>query len=135
MLVDEFKARSIADRTGMELFSLAQRMKVSENFFQMDRPYIKKALEVPDVSVKEIMAHLARYGGRLEITHFGTFWVADVPAKERVTDGVKFVRAARRVVNFKMSNLLRDMLNEDYFHQSEPTPNSDYFITKRNILV
>jgi len=118
----------------MELISLAQRLKVRENFAKQANRHLQ-GQEISEANTNDIITYLARYGGRVEVRGLGTFFVVDVPAKPRVVNGLTIVRPARRIVDFKQSTLLRDMLNNDFFSDEVPTPNSDYFVEVRNIML
>jgi nucleoid DNA-binding protein len=135
MLVQK-EPRNVVDKIGMELFTYAQKKKVRENFEKLSAPHMARYEKVSDVSIKDVMVHVARYGGRVEVQGFGTFFVAEIEQRPKIVNG-NFIgmRSARRVITFKSSALFRDMCNQNYFNQTVPEPNAEYFIEKRNILI
>jgi nucleoid DNA-binding protein len=136
LLPNPVPIRHIADRNGMEIFSAAQKMKVRENFAKLADAQINMVHQISDATVKDIIAHLIRYGGRIEVKNFGTFYVREINEKKRKPGmGKKPVRAPYFRIEFKQSRVLRDMINEDIFSTDVATRNTMYFVEPRNILL
>lgn len=144
-------ARHVADRTGMqpigqihkepvtELFAAMKQEKVRANIAKSTKSHMEKHYSmtpISDISIHTLMLAIAQYGGRVEVEGFGAFRVHEIAEKlVPLPGGGHKIRAARRVLIFRQSNRMRDMLNEDFHNQTVPTPNKDYFIEKKNILV
>lgn len=130
-------ARYVGDRAGMELVDWAFKQKIRDNFTEFCKPWAPKQEGLSDATAKDIMVYLAKYGGRIEVEGLGAFFVRDIAAKPIVDPLGNLVRtrAARRIVDFKMSTRLRDLLNLDYYNQPEPLPNPEYFERSRNLLI
>jgi nucleoid DNA-binding protein len=135
--VAEFVARHKGDRTGMELLDFGFREQLRENFAKWCLPHVRKIDEVSEVNTRDIITAIAQYGGRIEVAGLGAFFVRDLQQRP-ITDAdgnITRIRSARRHVEFMMSKTLRDMVNEDYAYQTEPLPNSDFFIERRSIRI
>lgn len=136
-------SRHVADRTGEDLFSMAQNQRIRENMLEHAARNISPATqklyreysEVSTANVAELMALIAKHGGRIDVAGFGTFFVRDIAGKEIFRDGKKAWRAPYRRIEFKQSKLMRDMLNLDHEHQEAADPNPEFFEGLRNLRV
>lgn len=132
-----FEARHKKDRTGMEMLDAAMMDKVRDNFTKWTLPYMPEKERVSTASVAEIMTCIAQYAGRIEVSGLGSFFIREVEQRPITDANGNFVkmRSARRFIDFTMSATMRDMVNNDYNYQSEPDPNPDYFVERRNLLI
>lgn len=136
-------ARHVADRTGEDLFSMAQNQRIRENMMELlgrnGSPALQKMhkeySEVSTATVAELMVIIAKHAGRVDVAGFGTFFVRDIAGKEIFRDGKKAWRSPYRRIEFKQSKLMRDMLNLDFQNQEVAEPNPEVFEGLRNIRV
>jgi nucleoid DNA-binding protein len=140
------------NKASQEIIEAGQKMIQRANFSKKAQLEQQKKERVSQASIDDIVLTLAMYGGRLEVTGLGTFVVVEHKGYYVQKAGQKpYVEGdilaaprrykwipARRTVKFFQADLLRDMLNENWFgdeHSHTPFPNKDFFIQRRNLLL
>lgn len=145
--------KGINDRSGVELFHAGHREIVKKNLNARAQAVFDQFNAVSDCSISDIILALVKYGGRVEVQGFGTFFVRETAGKWKMLRGKKPSdqdkdapdlrrkwQAGRIWVEFKMDFRLRDLLNEDYFSQDPenskvPRRNMSVFVEKRNLVL
>lgn len=145
--------KGIKDRKNMELFEAGHRELVTKNLSARSQAVFDQFNKVSDCSISDIILALVKYGGRVEVQGFGTFFVRETPGKWKMlrgkkpkdqTDGEPDLRrkwqAGRIWVEFKMDFRLRDLLNEDFFCTDPEISkrgrrNMSVFVEARNLLL
>lgn len=128
------------DRRVQELFEFGQRELQRQVINDRVIEKLAKSLTPAEVDTKDIAYTLACYGGRLEVKNFGSFYIKEIPGHYRNSprnkNSSQWFVPGRRGVIFYPSEALLALLNDNYYGtQIDPTPNSDFFIERRNMII
>ncbi len=128
------------DRRCQDIFDFAQRALQRKTIDARVQEVLDKKMFPPeDISIKDVAYTLARYGGRIEVKNFGTFYVKERPGYWRWTPYKKtqYFVPARRIVEFFPSEELKALTNEDFYSETIqfPTPNSDFFEKRMQLIL